>query len=392
MNLLALRTAQAERPSGVALLAKGFRVFFALAGLHAVLAVPVWILLLTGHLSLAPGQIGVTWHAHEMLYGFTLAVIAGFLLTAVSNWTGRETLSGWPLGALAALWIAGRLAPFLLPLPLVAVIDFAFIPVLMLALARPLIASRNTRNYQFLFLLGALALNNLALQLCAVGVLQGWERRGHLVAAGVIAVVIAVMSARVVPMFTRNAAGGEVQKHPKAELGAVLGLTALIGCDAFNAPAAISVPIAIVCATLLFARSWGWGALRSTRHPLLWVLHAGLAWLTISVALRAVPGVGANLSLHAFTVGCVGLLCIGMMARVSLGHTGRMLAASKAVTAGFACLLLASVVRVLGPLLLPDHYLVLLYISATGWCLAFALFLYGTLPALLAPRVDGKPG
>ncbi len=386
-------SAQATQPAGVSVLAKGFRVFFALAGLHAAVFIPAWILILTGHLALAPGYIGVSWHAHEMLYGFALAVIAGFLLTAVGNWTGRETVIGGRLGALALLWVAGRVAPFLLPLPLAAAIDFAFIPALMLALALPLIATRNTRNYQFLIVLGALALNNLALQLCALGVLHGWERRGHLVAVDVVAVLIAVVSARVVPMFTRNTTESAVQKHPKLEGGAIAGLVALTACDALSAPSSILTPVAIVTAALLFARSWGWGALRSVRYPMLWVLHVGLAWLTISVILRAVPGVAANVSLHALTVGCVAMLCLGMMARVSLGHTGRKIVTSKAFTAAFACLLLTAVVRVLGPLLLSaDDYLVVLDVSAATWCLAFVLFLYGALPALVSPRVDGKPG
>ncbi|MEZ4228563.1 MAG: NnrS family protein [Polyangiaceae bacterium] len=381
------------RPSahGFALFNKGFRTFFALASLHAALLVPVWVVAVTGVVPVP--EIGMSWHAHEMLFGFTLAVIAGFLLTAVTNWTGRETARGGNLAALGLIWLAGRVAPFVLSPRWAAVVDLAFIPLLLVALARAIIPAGNRRNYVFLGLLTLLEVLSFLHHSGTLGVFSGWERKADLLAADVIAIIICIMTARVLPMFTKNATGFEVQRSQVAERAAVVGLGCLLVLSGLEAPGWLLQVAASLTAGALLLRSWRWGFRASFGTPLLWILHLGNLWLTVSVALRGFPGVMSTpLALHAFTVGCVAMLCLGMMARVSLGHTGRMLVPSGMVEVSFWLLLVAGVARVIAPAFFPAFYRGQLLVAAVAWTLAFGSFFVASLPIWVRPRVDGKPG
>ncbi|MGE0328405.1 MAG: NnrS family protein [Polyangiaceae bacterium] len=374
-----------------ALFDKGFRTFFALASLHAAVLVPVWILAVTGVVAI-PG-VGMTWHGHEMLFGFTLAVIAGFLLTAVTNWTGRETARGPFLAALGALWLAGRVAPFVSSPQAAALVDLLFIPALLVALARAIVPTRNRRNYAFLGLLGLLEGLSFLHHSGTLGVLSGWERKADLLAADVVAIIICIMTARVLPMFTKNATGFEVRRNQTAERVAVGGLAGLLIVNAVEAPSWLIRVTALLTFAALVVRAWSWGLRASLGTPLLWILHAGNLWLTISIGLRALPGVASEqLALHAFSVGCVAMLCLGMMARVSLGHTGRMLIPTGPVEVSFWLLLVAGVARIVAPLLFPAFYRGQLLVAGVAWTLAFGTFLLASLPIWARPRVDGKPG
>lgn len=383
-----------------ALLAKGFRPFFLLAAAYALLAVPLWLVALTGHFD--PGAyFGATyWHAHEMVFGFTSAVFAGFLLTAVSNWTGLPTASGASLGALAALWVAGRVVVVgasWLPPSVVAAVDLAFLPALGVVCARPILRSSNRRNYGFIGLLGALAFANLATHLGAAGLVPAGLRLGNVVGVDLIVVGIVVMSGRVVPMFTRNATRiDSIRSIPALDRIAIAMTAGLVPLDALGAPLWSTGVVSALAATAVLARMRYWGSPASFAEPLLWVLHVGQLWLVIGLGLRAVaawtPAVPFAAGLHAVTAGAVGMLTIGMMTRVGLGHTGRMLEVPPRMAFAFALVGLGALLRVAASLVPAHAVRPLLVAAGTSWSAGFGIYLATAAGALLTPRVDGKAG
>jgi uncharacterized protein involved in response to NO len=386
--------------STLAVAGKGFRPFFLLAGAFATAIVPLWMLVLLGVAPLPAYLDPIGWHAHEMVFGFAVAVLAGFLLTAVGNWTGRETATGAPLLALAALWIAGRAAMLgaaSLPRGAAAIVELAFLPALAATLARPLLATKNRRGLIFVVILGALFAADLATHLDALGVIGGWSRRASVVGVDVVALATMVISGRVFPMFTKNATGDEtIRSLPKLDVLALAAAACFVALDA-AAPASVACAgFAAAAGVLAIARSVHWGAQRSLRDPLLWVLHAGHAWLAFALILRAasrftdaVPGPAAT---HAFTIGAIATLSLGMMSRVTLGHTGRMLVAPRRAALAFALVLVAAFARVAVPIAFPAQTRASIFVAGGAWTLAFALFLSAFAAALLAPRVDGRRG
>lgn len=383
-----------------ALSAKGFRVFFLAALAYSALIIPLWLLALGGRF-LPSGYLDpVGWHAHEMLFGYTAAVIAGFLLTAVSNWTQRETLTGRPLIALATLWLCGRAALTLgsgLPRWLVALVDALFLPLLLVAVARPILAARSRRNYGVLFILAALSASNAAVHLDALGLLHGARARANTLALDLIVLVILLITGRVVPLFTRNATGAaSVRSIPLLDRLTLAAMSLLALADLVAPASPLAPTLAGVTALCAAARSTRWGASLSARDPLLWVLHLGHAWIPLALLLRALDGwthaVPSSVSVHALTAGAIGALTLGMMVRVSLGHTGRKLVASRWAAVAFVALSLAAVARVAAPSLSPARVLPALMIAGALWSLAFTLALIAVAPALIAPRVDGRPG
>jgi uncharacterized protein involved in response to NO len=388
----------AERPRRVALFAKGFRPLFLCAALQAVLAVPLFLLELSGYVRPAGYFVPMYWHAHEMLFGFTAAVLGGFLLTAVANWTGRATAERGALALLVALWTAGRIG-MLLPEQFqryAAVADLAFLPALFIACARPILAAKSRRNYSFLGIIAVLFATNAIHHAAMLRFVPfAWIARANLVAVDVLVLALVVMTGRVVPMFTRNALGAEqIRTEPVFErlaMGCVIGLVVL---DAMEAPA-----LAVGCAGLLGAvftgrRMFHWGSLRSARTPLLWILHAGSLWIVAGLCLRAAAAfswIPFQSGLHALTAGAIGSLTLGMMTRVGLGHTGRMLAVPPHIALAFGGVLAGALVRVLAPVFWPGA-IAPLAVAAVAWSGAFAVYLATYAPVLFAPRVDGKPG
>jgi uncharacterized protein involved in response to NO len=390
----------ASRPR-VAIAAKGFRPFFGLAAAYAVVIVPLWLAIIGGVASPSAYLDPLSWHAHEMIFGFTVAVIAGFLLTAVGNWTQRETLVGAPLLGLAGVWVAGRMAMLFasrLPSGVAAVADLAFLPLLILTLARPLVATKNRRNFVMLGVLAALFVANLAVHLEALRVLPvGSARRGCSVAVDVVVLVILLIAGRVFPMFTRNASGvTAIRSNHFLDIATVGGMAVLVVVDALTTDPRIPSALAGVVGLLAAARTVHWGAQHSLREPLLWILHAGYAWLVIGLVMRAVavgvPAMPGSLATHALTVGAIGSLTLGMMARVSLGHTGRVLVAAPPMRWAFIAITLAAFSRVVVPIVAPSQYLISLFVAGALWSLAFMTFLAVYAPILWTPRRDGKPG
>jgi uncharacterized protein involved in response to NO len=380
--------------------AKGFRPFFLLAGAFGALLLPLWLLSLAGVFHPEAYFNPTYWHAHEMVFGFASAVIAGFLLTAAGNWTSRETLVGVPLLLLALLWTLARVAlmtALVWPRWLPAVIDLAFLPALAVAVARPIFAARQWRQLPVIALLGALFLANLAMHMDVLGLLPEGQRRGSLVAVDIVILVILVMAGRVFPMFTRNATGVKtIRSVPMLDVPAIAAMLVLTILQAAHGGPVRMGYVAGIASILCAARAWRWGAGHAVRVPLLWILHVGYAWIPIGLALRALTAFDGRvppvLGTHALTVGAIGGLTLGMMSRVALGHSGRPLVAPKAIVVAFALVTMAASVRVFVPLLTVSFYALSVNVAGTLFACAFLLFSVVYFPVLTSPRIDGKPG
>lgn len=385
---------RAPRP-GFALLALGFRPFYLLASVFAALSIPLWALQfsgLLGHAYLA----GPLWHAHEMLFGFTLAVIVGFLLTAGRNWTNLPTPTGGPLAALALLWLAARVLVLTRWGVAAAAANIAFPLAAAGALAMPFLRSRNRRNYFFIGLLLLLAAVAAVFHLGQLGFITVAPLPGLQVALDVVLFILAVMGGRVIPMFTNNGVpGAAAARRPvveKAALGLVLalGVADLLGLGGW--------PVAAIAAAAGAAHAvrWAlWQPWKTLRVPLVWVLHLAYAWIPVHLLLRAGGALGwvtPSLATHALTVGAVGGLVIGMMTRTARGHTGRALRADGFETACYVAVLLAALVRVALPLLQPAWTLPAVQASAALWSAGFGLYAWRYWPVLSRPRIDGRPG
>ena len=382
-------------PAGWALWQLGFRPFYLLASGFAALSIPLWALQYSGLLPAAYLH-GPLWHAHEMLFGFTLAVIVGFLFTAGRNWSNQPTPTGAALAALALLWVAARLLVLTPWGWAAAAANVGFVLAAAVALARPLVAARNRRNYFFVGLLGLLALAALGLHLQLLGVVALPPWAGITLALDVVLFIMAVMAGRVVPMFTNNGVrGAQATRHPVVEKLALGTLLALLVADLLPLPGALLAALAALACAAHLAR-WGlWQPWTTWRTPLVWVLHVAYLWIPMHLALRAAAAldlVSGSLATHALTVGAAGGLIIGMMTRTARGHTARALRADRADIACYLLVLAAALVRVGLPLLQPAWQVGAVLASAALWSAGFGLYALRYAPVLLRPRLDGKPG
>lgn len=379
------------------LLALGFRPFFLGAGVLALLAMLVWLARLWGLLP-GDGYLGGTaWHAHEMLFGYVGAVIAGFLLTAARNWTGIATPTGAWLGALVLLWLAARLGPLLsLPHGLIALLDLAFFPALALALIPPLWRGKNKVNRAFLALLAAMTLANLLVHAQALGLTAATASRGSRLMLDLTLLTLWLVAGRIMPFFTQSAIpGSKPRTRPWVETSTFVLAPAIALLNLTWPASPVSGALLLILAAIQAIRLGGWHHPLAWRNPMLAVLYAGYLWLILGLALDGLAAQGLLPpfpALHALTAGGIGVFTLGMLARVTLGHTGRDMRASRATSLAFLTINLAALVRVFPPLLWPRHYNLWLGMAGGLWVLAFALFLgiYG--PMLARPRVDGRPG
>ena len=379
---------------------KGFRPFFLLGALFAVALVPLWVAAFFGHLDVGAYMAPIQWHAHEMVYGFAGAIVAGFLLTAVGNWTNRETAVGGRLALLVGLWAAGRLAmafPAWLPAELVALADLLFLPALAAAIGRPMLDTGNRRNLKFIVVLTALWSTNLACHLGALGLVDAAViRPSLLLAVDLIVLVCLIIGGRVIPMFTRNATGMQTQSYPWLERIAVGGFIA--GSLSFLvAPTSpVTGALLVIAGLAVLGRMWGWGSRYTAGQPILWVLHVGHAWIGVGLVFRGLsaftPLVASSLATHMLTAGAIGTLTLGMMARVALGHTGRPLTVPRPVAWAFVALTVAVLLRTVVPLVAPAVYATSMSAAGVVWALAFAVYAAYYLPVLTSPRADGRPG
>lgn len=381
---------------GWPLLRLGFRPFYLLTALFACISVPVWIAAFLGYMPWSRPLPALLWHGHEMLFGFGAGVVAGFLLTAVRAWTGLSTARGPTLGLLALLWLAARVAAVTAPYAVFAVLDTLLLPVVALVLLRVLLQAGNKRNIPLIGLLLLMGVANLLFHLSVLQVLALDAIRVLHAQLALILLVVTVITGRVVPMFTRNATPGlviQVSRGFELTLLALTALTFVLWVCA--APLALLLPASVVAALMHAVRLYRWSPWVTLTRPILWVLHLAYAWMPVGFALLALAQlgwVGESLAVHAFAVGAMGGLIIGMVTRTARGHTGRILVASKPEVWAYALVLLAALLRVTAPLLQPALYARALEISATLWALAFALYLVVYTPWLLRSRVDGKDG
>ena len=382
---------------GFALFDLGFRPFFLAAALLAVMIQPLWLAAVMGYLTL-PDYFGATgWHAHEMIFGYSSAVIAGFLLTAGGNWTGQVLAKGGMLTALVLLWLAPRILIFVpaVPSELVAVLDLLFLPILALLLLRPIIKIKQWRNIAFPVLLILMAGGNLLIHAQALGWSESTAEAGLLLALYVIVLVIVLMAGRVVPFFIeRGAQGARVRKWKWVEVISIASIVVLLPAELVW-PDSISYQAVVAVAAVSHGiRWWGWLSRPAWRVPLLWVLIGGYFWVVAGLVLllaATLSEIPKSLALHAFTVGGIGVLTLGMMARVSLGHTGRMLQPHPAMAWSFALINLAVVFRVLLPTVEIFPYEADVALATAVWEAAFLIFLVIYTPILIQPRVDGRP-
>ena len=371
----------------------GFRPFFLFASLFAVASVGLWTAQLSGWFPGAYLRSSI-WHGHEMLFGYALAVVAGFLLTAVRNWTGMPTAQGAPLMALVALWIAGRmlvLTPYAIA---AALVNTAFPLALGVAIGVPLVRSRNVRNYFFLGLLVLVAATIALLHLALLGFALPLPRPGLVLGLDVILFIMVVMGGRVIPTFTNSGVSGAGATRNRwvehLSLGSIL---ALLTADFFALPIVIVVGLALTAAVLHAVRLALWRGWRTLGTPLVWILHASYAWIVVHLIMRALaaPGLIADsLAIHALTVGAIGGLTIGMMSRVARGHTGRPLLADGFDRAMFVIVQAAAAVRVFGGMA-PEGFMPSVQVSGILWAIAFGLYTVRYWPVLIRPRLDGKP-
>lgn len=392
--------AKRSAPTGFALFEKGFRPFFALASLFAIGIVPLWLLVRAGTLGWGGYLLPTAWHAHEMVFGYTMAVVAGFLLTAASNWTKRTTATGIFLVVLCFAWVVGRVAPLLggvLPDEAIAAASLVFLPLVAIAVGRVVVLAKSRRNYGLVLVLALLFLAQLATHLGALAGSVRWQTTGPRLGVDLIVVIILVIGGRIIPMFTRNTTKAEgIRNLPWLDRLSIGSAVAIVAADALSVRGAALGAIAALAALASASRMRHWGTQHTLREPLLWVLHAGFAFVPLGFALRAiaafVPSVSDSTALHALTAGAIGTLTLGMMTRVSIGHTGRELSAPTSLGIAFALVIFAAVVRVAGPLVGGSLTQPALYLSATAWTLAFAIYLVRIGPYLFKPRPDGEPG
>ncbi|MBC7737340.1 MAG: NnrS family protein [Candidatus Saccharibacteria bacterium] len=385
--------------TGPAILSYGFRPFFLFGSVWAALAMVLWVLMLSGHDVVPTAFDPVSWHAHEFLFGYLGAVLAGFLLTAVPNWTGRLPLVGLPLAALVALWVAGRVAvatSALLPLELVAVIDLAFPLVLLAVLSREVLAGRTWKNLPVLVLLMAMTVANGLYHLDAAQ--GGYPAKGIALRMGltVAVLLISLIGGRIVPSFTRN----WLAQRQGASLPAPFGRNDSVVLVLTAATLVIWIfwPeenwTAAACAVVGVAQTWRlsrWSGMHTGAEALVWVLHVGYAFVPLgffAIAAGAfLPGMGPAAQ-HVWMAGAVGLMTLAVMTRASLGHTGRPLHATLPITAIYASLIVAVLLRFVSGALPEATWPIQL--AACGWIIAFAGFFILYLPILAGPKMQRR--
>lgn len=381
----------------------GFRPFFLFAGIYAVLAMFAWWWVYQYQPGLMFGaQLpAISWHAHEMIYGYTLAVIAGFLLTAVRNWTNVMTLHGAPLILLALVWLAARLAPWL-PLPnaiiFMAVLDLGFNLLLLITVLLPILKARQKAQAGILLILLLILIGNVLFYLGSLGYLADGMRMSVHGGVYLVILLIMVMGRRVIPFFIEKGVDETVTLRNRIWLDTAT--PALMVLFIFSAVFTDFAMLAAACALALFLlqilRMYDWHTPGIWRKPLLWSLYIAYGWIALGFALYVLAAslqLNTMLALHAFAYGGIGLMTLSMMSRVVLGHTGRNVFQPPPVLRGVFILLIAGTVfRVLLPLALPGDYTLWIAVSQWLWIAAFAAFVMVYLPMLIKPRVDGRYG
>lgn len=381
------------------LLSIGYRPFFLLAALDAGVSMGPWLYVLAGGEAPTRGWTPQYLHAHEMIYGTVVAVIAGFLLTAVPNWTGRQRVEPSTLTGLILLYLVGRIAVlasgFLAPL-WVAILDVAFLPVLALLVLAPVVHSRNWRNLPVVVVLVAMAAANATIHLALARGDYAMLRVGLYGSVYSVVMMMIIISGRIVPAFTRNAERARGSDAIIAERPVLGPISVLVSCaallaDLWQPRGSLATGLAFAAAPLLLIRQSGWQFRRVLDRPMLWILHVGHFWLVVGFLCLGLSnaagfGIGAA-ALHALTAGAMGTLILGMMPRVALGHSGRPIEARSATLWMFGLVIVGAIVRVVGAAGEVTLYRPGLWVGGGLWTSAWIVFLFSYTRILVAADV-----
>jgi len=386
------------------LLRLGFRPFFLSGTIFSMVAVILWLLMYKGTITLLPLGGGYWWHIHEMIFGFGCAIIAGFLLTAVQNWTGARGAQGTTLLILFLIWFTGRIAllfPDILGNTLTTILDLSFLPAVAFVLAKPLIAIKQYRNLFFVPVLLLFSIANLEMHLAIY--YPDTFTINYSAYAGVMLVtfLMSVMAGRVTPMFTANGTNTpKVNPLPWLDLltNGSLGIAMLyLLLEPVLGFADLSFGVLLIIAGGFQTMRWlRWKPWLTLEVPLLWSLHISIKFIAYGLIILGASylttEIPSNHIWHLLTIGGMGGLILAMISRVSLGHTGRPLSPPKAMTLAYIFITLAALIRAIGPWISPEKALMFIDISGTFWLLAFGIFVVTYAPMLMSARKDGRPG
>jgi uncharacterized protein involved in response to NO len=386
------------------LLRLGFRPFFLSGAIFSIVAIILWLLMYKGAINLSPLGGGYWWHIHEMIFGFGCAIIAGFLLTAIQNWTGVRGAQGTTLLILFLLWLAGRivlLVPSIFSDILTTIIDLSFLPVVAYVLAKPILATKQYNNLFFVPLLLLFTLANLEMHLAIYFPQTFTITYAGYAGVMLITLLMSVMAGRVAPMFTAN--GTKTAKAtPLPWLDKVTNGSLAIAMFSLLMEPIIGFSqqffgIILIIAGLFQTMRWlRWRPWITLGVPLLWSFHLAIKFIAYGLIILGasylIPEIPSSHMWHLLTVGGMGGLILAMISRVSLGHTGRPLSPPKAMTAAYIFITLAAIIRAFGPWALPEKTVLFIDISGTFWLLAFGIFVITYAPMLMSGRKDGRPG
>lgn len=384
-----------------ALFALAFRPFYLLAAAFAIVSILLWLLFYIHQVPLNnvfPNlSFGYVWHGHEMIFGFALAVIIGFLFTAGKNWTGVQTPHGWLLGILCLLWLLARVANLMASQEVALISDAVFEISALVLFARVLFKAKSKRNYKFLTILTVFALLDASSHLALMGVLPIDVMTPIYLALYVVILVVCIMSCRVLPMFTNNAFPQIGATNPPKYVSAAIG-SYIVAIIAMFLPLPIAFQAALLILAGLFqAALWlKWRGYKTFSKPIVWILHVSYLWIVIGLWLHAAAlydFTTISIARHALAVGAMSGMILGMMTRTALGHTGSPLQVGKMETIAYILLHLGAFFRVIMPILLPHvKYSIWMDAAGTFWMLAFLLYLIKYTPKLIRSRLDGKEG
>ena len=386
------------------ILSFGFRPFFLFAGLYAVIVMIAWAAWLLLHsmpgILVSPSISGPPheWHGHEMIFGYAVAVLSGFMLTAMPNWTGARRVAGAPLLGLAVLWLFGRLAMWFsafLPPIAVAIADFAYLPCLGLVVALSLFVRPAARHLIFLLFIVLLAIANGAVHSEWLGLAEDLVRPALDASLLLLALMVTIIGGRIVPSFTRNALlrqGESVrlpESYPWLDRVAIIAVALLVPLSAFDIAGPLAGFVAIIAAAANLVRLAMWRSTATFDSPILWSLHLAYCLLALGFAVLAIAeltdAMSKSAALHFIAISGIGSMTLAVMTRAALGHTGRPLVVAHPIALAYVLLALAGVVRSIGITLFPQFYTAMLMTSAGIWIVAFAIFSAVYAPILLGP-------
>lgn len=395
-------TLEEPYPHKTAFLQLGFRPFFA-AGLgFGAISMFLWMLLYLNGWTLPNKEYAsMTWHAHEMIFGFAMAVVAGFLLTAIRNWTNIQTIRRTPLLLLALVWLAARIAPFTgldSSLLWAAIFDLLFGFALFIAALHPVVKSKQWKQMGIVSKLLLMLLANLAFYLGLFGIIEDGGHAGLYSGLYLILALVLTMARRMIPFFVEKAVGAPFQarNYRWIDISSLILFLAFAISDIIDPFSQLTAILGLLQFLLHSIRLKLWHHADIWKKPLLWVLYLAYVWLTLGFLLKAGSiwfGLSPYAAIHSFAYGGIGMITLGMMARVTLGHTGRnVFDPPKQLNTIFLLIAVGTIFRVIVPLLLPSWYTYWIATAQILWIAGFTYIFVIYLPMLIKARVDGRPG